>query len=69
VDAVLVELAVAERDGGTCLRRDLQHHGHLPGNGMRDGKDDKVAHPDLDVEAPWHLDDLVMSQARFTARC
>jgi hypothetical protein len=33
VDAVLTELAVAERDGGTCLRRDLQHPGHLPGYG------------------------------------
>jgi hypothetical protein len=69
VNAVLVELAVAERDGVTSLRRDLQHPGHLPGNGRRDGKDDKVARPELDVEAPWHLDDLVMSQARFTARC
>jgi hypothetical protein len=35
---------------------------------MRDSKDDKVALPELDVKVPWHLDDLVMSQARFTAR-
>jgi hypothetical protein len=28
VDAVLAELAVAQRDGGTCLGRDLQHPGH-----------------------------------------
>jgi hypothetical protein len=25
VDAVLAELAMAQRDGGTCLGRDLQH--------------------------------------------
>jgi hypothetical protein len=68
VDAVLTELTVAKWDGGTCLRRDLQHPGHLPGYGRRDGKEDKVAHPELDVEAPWHLDDLVMSLARFSAR-
>jgi hypothetical protein len=35
VDAVLAKLAVAERDGGTCLGRHLQYPGHLPGNGRR----------------------------------
>jgi hypothetical protein len=67
VDAVLTELAVAERHGGTCLCRHLQHPGHLPGYGRRHSND-KVARPELDVEAPCHLDDLVMSQARVTTR-
>jgi hypothetical protein len=43
VEAVLTELDMAERDHGTCLRRDLQHPGHFPGYGRRDGKDGKVA--------------------------
>jgi hypothetical protein len=68
VDAVLAEVAVVEWPDGTCLRRHLQHPGHLPGYGRRHDKDGKVARPELDVEAPCHLDDLVISQARFTAR-
>jgi hypothetical protein len=67
-DAILAELTVAERHADRCLRCHLQHPGHLPGNGRWHGQDDKVTRPEVHVEVPWHLDHVLMSQARSTAR-
>jgi hypothetical protein len=43
MDAVLAELAVAQRDSGICMSRDLECSRHLPSYSRRNDKDDKVA--------------------------
>jgi hypothetical protein len=68
LDTVLADFTVVEGHTDSCVHRHLQLLGHLLGNAWRHGHDDKVAHPELQVQAPCHRDDVLMSQVSSAAR-